>query len=229
MTERPILFSAPMVRALLAGTKTQTRRAVTPGRSLVDGCGVRAWPHLDFDGSEWVDQGPSPAGNAGPYLKVANIDGERRHRVYSRIQVGDTLWVKECWAPDPEPGDLGLTGYTWYRATHEEVLPQPERWRPSIHMPRWASRITLRVTSVRVERLQDISEEDARAEGACELPLQEGAPGSWWRVPGTGMGPHRSARAAFKALWESINGAESWERNEWVWCVGLERVEAANG
>lgn len=237
MSERPILMSGPMVRAILAGTKTQTRRAVTPSRSLVDGTGYRAWPHLDFDGSKWVDAGPSPAGNPGPYLKVANIDGERRHRVYSRIQVGNTLWVKETWAPDPEPGDLGLTGYTWYRATHEEVLPQPERWRPSIHMPRWASRINLRVTSVRVERVQDISEEDAVAEGVKPLgpafrALYGATPenvGHVYPAPAAdvmagGESWTTSAARSFRGLWVSINGAESWESNPFVWVVGFERV-----
>lgn len=226
MAERPILFSAPMVRALLDGSKSQTRRLVAPANSLVDGEGYRAWPHLDFDGSEWVDAGPSPAGNPGPYLKVANIDGERRHRVYSRIQVGDVLWVKETFASNAQIGVHPADASIVYRATDPDWSECGAwRWKPSIFMRRAESRITLRVTSVRVERLQDISEADARAEGACELPLQEGAPGAWWRVPGTGMGPHRSARAAFKALWESINGAESWAANPWVWVVGFERVE----
>ena len=225
MAERPILFSGPMVRAILAGTKTVTRREVTPSRSLVDGSGVCAWPHLDFDGSEWVDQGPSPAGNPGPYLKVANVDGERRHRVYPRYQVGDLLWVKETHASNVQaglhPADAGIV----YRATDPDWSTMAGwKWKPSIFMRRADSRITLRVTSVRVERVQDISEDDARAEGVSELPLQEGAPGAWWRVPGTGMGPHHSARAAFKALWESINGAESWEANPFVWVVGFERV-----
>lgn len=242
ITERPILFSAPMIMALLAGAKTQTRRAVTPSRSLVDGRGVRAWPFLDFDGTEWVDQGPSPAGNPGPYLKVANVDGERRHRVYPRYQVGELRWVQEthafeaCEGPDGSDADRVL-----YRATETDP-PEGIRWRPSIFMPRWASRITLRVTSVRVERVQDISDEDARAEGVKPWgPSQRGVYGMTLENVGPvypapaadiiagGESWTTSAARSFRGLWVSINGAESWESNPFVWVVGFERVEASHG
>lgn len=208
MTERPILFSSAMVRALLARTKTQTRRVVKHRHDwyMDERADGAPWPFV----RDYVHGEPDPVEVACPYGAS-----------------GDTLWVRESFAP--RYFDNGAPGYMadWTEVAAAYV-PKP-KWKPSIHMPRALSRITLRVISVRVERVQDISEEDARAEGACELPLQEGAPGAWWRVPGTGMGPHRSARAAFKALWESINGAESWDANPWVWCVGFERVEVSHG
>lgn len=238
MAERPILFSGPMVRAILAGTKTVTRREVTPSRSLVDGSGVCAWPHLDFDGSEWVDQGPSPAGNPGPYLKVANIDGERRHRVSPRIQVGDTLWVKETHASTAQAGDHVADAHTVYRATDPDWSTMAGwKWKPSIFMRRADSRITLRVTSVRVERVQDISEDDAIAEGVKPMGRAQRLvygmdlenvgpvyPAPAADVMAGGESWTTSAARSFRGLWVSINGAESWESNPHVWVVGFERV-----
>lgn len=197
MTERPILFSAPMVRAILAGTKTQTRRVIKP--QPPSNCvrpmayeGTWTWEYMRHG----VHLGPDC-----PYGKP-----------------GDTLWVRETW------GLMGLGGVA-ARPTPlfkpglvfaADSTERPLRWRSSIHMPRWASRISLRVTSVRVERVQDISEEDAIAEG-----VEGYDPEACWNA-GT-----RSARMVFRDLWVSINGAESWEANPWVWVVGFERVESA--
>lgn len=204
MTERPILFSAPMVRALLDGRKTQTRHVVGHKNSLVNGgppCMkdhpdiIAAWPNLDPNDA-FVDGGPSPAGNAGPYLKVTGRDGSR-HRVYPRIQPGDRLWVKET-----HRGSLA-EGYV-YRADSPEV--QASQWKPSIFMPRWASRLTLTVTSVRPERLRDISEKDAVAEGVQ-------------RSMRPGLAPI-AASSVFFELWDSINGKRpgcAWADNPWVW------------
>ena len=118
-----------------------------------------------------------------------------------------------------------------YRATdrRERSFSGSEKWRPSIHMPRWASRITLEVTGVRVERLQDISEADARAEGAQVVPFypDDGFPLSdgWTHVGDDGKCVlYTSARDSFRALWESINGADSWASNPWVWVVSFKRV-----
>lgn len=205
ITDRPILFSAPMVRALLAGTKTQARRAVRIPAGYV-------MSERD-DGTPWPWYASHAQGDTeSPWLRCPY--GE----------VGDMLWVRESW------GLHGHGDYTWWcrdsikgrteddlRLSYEvayaaDATSAYDHWRPSIHMPRWASRITLRVTSVRVERVQDISEEDARAEGCV---------GFYDRVP--------SHRETFTDLWISINGAESWEANPWVWVVGFERVEAAHG
>jgi len=186
MKERPILFSGPMVRAILEGRKTQTRRVVKPQ----PGCDPRDDEHLDM--------GRCPYG-----------------------QPGDRLWVREAWHTDER--DL-----EYARAKHEDAMSDspiyyradPENdnagctWRPSIHMPRWASRITLEITRVRVERLQEISEKDAIAEGADPYlhPVHPGREGLR-HVDG------------FRSLWESINGPGSWDANPWVWVIEFKRVE----
>lgn len=198
--ERPILFSVPMVRALLAGLKTRTIRPITRANSCVNGwpsAKKAFWESLDFSRA-WVDPGPSPLGNPGPYLKVPRIkDGEETvHRVYPRVQVGTRLWVREhvriC-GSDMDGAPL-MDPPVYYMA--DGPCPDPEAWpfpRPAIHMPRWASRITLEVTSVRVERVQDISEEDAIAEG-----------------------------------WDSISDKKrgcSWNEDPWVWVLTFKVLE----
>lgn len=180
MKERPILFSGPMVRAILDGRKTQTRRIVKPQPT-----------------NDYVTFMPLSSELVGVTKHGGPIDNRGwLHCPYGKT--GDRLWVRETWCPDVEP-------YTFrYKADGGEPL---ERWRPSIHMPRWASRITLEVVSVRVERLQDISEEDALAEG---ITLVE-----------RGTSPVDQ----FNKLWESINGPGSWEANPWVWVVSFKRIE----
>lgn len=220
MTERPILFSAPMVRAILDGRKTQTRRVVKPQ------------PESGHDGEPYWHVGGYRAwqfrGIADP-LRM----GTNNPLVCPYGQPGDRLWVRETWAAvhfsiDPEtgfaddwhgshdipPGDGG--GY-WSKlyAADNHPTDKEERgfsWRPSIHMPRWASRITLEVTGVRVERLCEISDGDAKAEGV-ELPSGIFLAGS--------RTPHR---VEFFKLWESINGAGSWDANPWVWVVEFRRL-----
>lgn len=181
MRERPILMSAPMVRALLAGTKTQTRRA------------MKGWP------LEWVATGmftreytADPANDACPYGKV-----------------GDRLWVRETWR-ERVPDQDGRTND--YRADHEPGEdPCGVRWVPSIHMPRRASRLTLELTGVRIERLQEISEADAQAEG-CIAPMYASDESTL------------SFAVAYRHLWEAINGAGTWDANPYVWCLDFRRV-----
>lgn len=182
-TERPILFSAPMVRAILEGRKTQTRRIVK---------------HQPLP---WV--GPDPPGWPPPCP-------------YG--QLGDRLWVRETWA---QPTSLD-PGPTFYRADYPSCVPrqfenvppaEAVRWRPSIHMPRWASRITLDVTGVRIERLQDISEADAMAEGVVETHAHL-----------RDLGPCMEWCYAFEDLWTRINGAGSWNANPWVWVIEFKRA-----
>ncbi|CAM5194425.1 ASCH domain-containing protein OS=Bosea thiooxidans OX=53254 GN=SAMN05660750_03292 PE=4 SV=1 [Bosea thiooxidans] len=181
---RPILFSAPMVRALLAGTKTQTRRVFVP-----------------------------PA----PYAPTDDISvGVAVGSIAPKIKVGDRLWVREAWRTT---GCDGRSDYlpprdlqphpAWYEANG--TAPAGElvgKLRPSMFMPRWASRLTLTVTDARVQRLQDISEEDAEAEG---YPSKE-------QRATSGVAEIRDAYpiAWYSWLWEQINGVGSWEANPWV-------------
>ena len=210
--ERPILFSAPMVRAILAGTKTQTRRIVKPQPEYEDAAGL-CWRGVAYGITT----------ERRPYL------GEFVKRCPYGAP-GDRLWVREAFTH--------ITGNgirVHYRADGEptdregRVLPtEPglRRWSPSIHMPRRASRITLEVTRVRVERLHDITEEDARAEGveAMDGMFDEV---ELCRIAKIAGSSYEDARGWFAALWCQINGAESWDANPWVWVVEFKRMEAA--
>jgi len=222
--EHPTLFSAPMVRAILDGRKTQTRRIVTRSRSLVDGgpWPKDAWEELDF-ANAWVDPSTSPAGNRGPYLKAPRPKWYSVHRVYPRWWSGDRLWCKETWQPiwaedSPPPhgydsaegwkvGYVATDGIQEWRDVDRGLT---SRCMPSIFMPRALSRITLEITGVRVERVQSIGEEDALAEGITRAELRE----------------HGYAEEAFRRLWEKINGADSWAANPWVWCLEFRRMAA---
>ena len=189
--ERPILFSAPMVRAILDGRKTVTRRLVKPNPHTVDG-GV---PYADAPA--WAHAEPGSAVMRCPY-------GVRRDRLY----------VRETWAAPHAydhlpPRRIPQDARIHYAATEDRggLL-----WRPSIHMPRWASRITLEVTGVRVERLRACNEVDA---------ITEGAPWAACGAPQEG-----SHKAGFAQLWEQINGHGSWEANPWVWVIEFKAIEA---
>lgn len=198
MRERPILFSGPMVRALLDGSKTQTRRMVKhpalKDLSYIVHCGDGWWGDEEGDVQALCPHG----------------------------QPGDRLWVRESWMDTSstgiesrDPHTLKLTRYAYMADTPAGSYADQCRkdfglkWKPSIHMPRAACRITLEITGVRVERLQDISDADARAEG----------------MPATVA---NSPRVWFASLWESINGPGSWDANPWVWVVEFKR-EANHG
>ncbi|GAB6229003.1 hypothetical protein EPKpNR5180_14460 [Klebsiella pneumoniae] len=192
MTERGMIFNAEMVRAILDGRKTQTRRPVK-------------FPVLDKNlGCELAGNELAGELSAGNYLNSAFG------------KPGDRIWVRETWARyniDQNSHDIA------YRATTPADWPEEGRWRPSIHMPRWASRILLEITDVRVERLNAISQENAQAEG-MEL--------TGWRPtysdPDSGgevMTPYDN----FAELWSSIYGDESWKANPWVWVIEFKRVE----
>lgn len=188
MKERPILFSAPMVRALLNGTKTQTRRVA---RLNPNHLGTPLAPNELAHG---IPLRSSPYG-----------------------QPGDRLWVREAWRADrqldayaPRDLDRRFTAIGYEAGSTTLQLAEPGKLRPGMFMPRWASRITLEVIGVRVERLQDISETDARAEGAAA----HNSPAAIL----TGY------RQGYRLLWDSINGAGAWERNCWVWVVEFRRL-----
>jgi hypothetical protein len=201
-----------MVRALLAGTKTQTRRVLS----------ARVLQLLDA---------AAQAGECHP-LGALDVTHENDQAYFSQFcpygQAGDRLWVREAWARTTVfPG----TELVVYREGDNRT-DYGGPWKPGIHMFRRDSRITLKVTDVRVERLQDISEADSIAEG---IERGQGFPG-WYRgpLPGDGPGLQQSGRdfktptafpkLAYRALWGSINGPESWAANPWVWAITFERV-----
>lgn len=199
MRERPILFSAPMVRAILESKKTQTRRAVKGQRDMEFD---PADPHF---GPYWLSYATQAEGEDAkvrcPYGKPC-----------------DRLWVRETWAVQHEydafaPSEIGASA-RWHYAATEDLGGL--RKRPSIFLPRRGSRITLEITDVRVERLQQISEDDAIAEGVTPTMPIYGDCGGF---------EHQGGRDAFWRLWESINGAGSWAANPWVWVVEFQRVE----
>lgn len=149
-------------------------------------------------------------------------------------QPGDLLWVRETWAWDGQTSftDLQAIGNFWYKA--DDTGYSPAKWKPSIFMPKEAARIFLRITDVRVERLQDISEEDAKAEGAQPSSHRCGgfgyyeAGGDVHECECQGFIENSPAIEGYKWLWESINGAGSWGANPWVWVISFERCEKPN-
>ncbi len=232
MTEHGILFNATMVRALLDGTKTQTRRPCKP---------MNQWIDQECREVRMVDGAPHH------FMKGATAPLEKLHCPYG--QPGDRLWVRETWQHSNFPaGPYEPSCDVFYRADYMDDPHGPggERslegkyrtWRPSIHMPRAASRILLEITSVHVERLQELDDVDARAEGIepnwmgdlTKGPNGFGAQG-WvpecgWRhyLNSVDGEPAYTSMESYRTLWESINGAGSWDANPWVWVVNFKRI-----
>ncbi|WP_312772747.1 hypothetical protein [Pseudomonas rhodesiae] len=214
--ERPILFSAPMVRAILEGRKTVTRRP------------VKVQPHIDASGNFCV--GNSNYGQDGYGSPVT------KHFVNGCCpfgKPGDRLWVREAWQADAQVDSVAPR-----ELSHGEPIRYPADWdfrqtgcammkpgkiRPSIHMPRWVSRILLEITDVRVERLQGITEEQAKVEG---VRLMRDGSDTWVSREGPGnlVTPWPTAKEAFSDLWNTINGPQAWAANPWVWVVEFKRV-----
>lgn len=224
--ERPILFSAPMARAILAGRKTMTRRVVKPqpaGKQRV------------VEGLAHVTVGMNPADDGAVWYVGDGVSrGTEVRCPYGSF--GDRLWVRETWTPDHRdfyphfPAVYKAdAAYDYERNEKGEVYsPEqkswyPYRWRPSIHMPRWASRITLQVEAVRVERLQDITEADAIAEGMHKFHGVAFYGYDPHGTPGDFVGD--TAVEAFAKLWDKINGNGSWDVNPWVWVVSFSVVK----
>ena len=197
-TQRPILFSGPMVRAILEGRKTQTRRIIK-----------------DATGSFWDHRAWKPEVVNGAITHWVSLDSMNEGHIFGagapqRVcpygKPGDQLWVRESCYVQAAPSE-GSTGFILYKATDPDA--PVGRWTPSIHMPRWASRINLEVVSVRVERLNDITEEDAIAEG---VPLDY--------VGKNGLTcTCKQYKCRYVHLWIDINGPGSWDANPWVWVV----------
>lgn len=229
MTERGMIFNAEMVRAILDDRKTQTRRPIKWKQTRFTEIGERE------DGSKW------------PWSEDAEHACDFWHPCPFGA-VGDRIWVREAYRfpaslDDVSPTGVGemavATGYRkpWAPTFYEFTGTFSDGWkgfetppkvsnagklRPSIHMPRWASRILLEITDVRVERLNAISEEDATAEGVPPAgSLLPDYPGTFL----TPKGDFATAKVAFQRLWESIYGEESWKANGWVWVISFKRVE----
>lgn len=234
MKEHGKLFNTAMVQAFLEGRKNQTRRVVDAHNSLVDGSGMskKRWEAAAFDlANATIDNGPSPAGNPGPYLKATCAEGTT-HRIYSRVQPGDRIWVKETTINVEDEGYVGPVyvasengqailegGLRPAPDDFADVEPYDIKLRSSMFMPRAMARLVFDVVSVRLERLQDISEQDARAEGV-EL-LHDG----YWRHYDPSWSHHKlNARSSFISLWQSINGADAWSANPYIWVYDLQPV-----
>lgn len=205
MADKPILFSGPMVRALLAGTKTQTRRTLAIESSV---CRESAWKLVRGDDGVWrlLADTPDVSGKVTPSLRIA---------------VGDRLYVRETWS---HTGTGVWTVSDTHRALDGKVvyeadgrLPGAKYW-PSIHMPRWASRITLHVTDVRVQRLQEITEADALAEGMTQETADATMSPDELAVYASThiLCPEARGRILYEHIWDHINGAGAWDANPWV-------------
>jgi hypothetical protein len=185
---KPIIFNTPMVQAILAGRKTQTRRVIKD-KDITNNFDI------DVDGSAYAYINPE-TGDSYPPTAIA------------KYQVGDILWVRETWSKD-ENGEYVYR--TNYGTTEDDSFPPSMfKWKPSIHMPREAARIFLRVTNVRVERLQDISEDEAIKEGA--------------KAYGPNNCSGTSARIAFAEIWDKTTTEHEWRTNPWVWVYEFEKI-----
>jgi len=231
MKERPIIFTGEMVRAILAGRKTETRRvAESIGQSWSIVGGGRAWADLDFRSPKvFADKGPSPAGNPGPYLHVPWRD-DTTQRVYPRIQVGDRLWVREAFWHD-EPFHAECLASVDYVADHEPGWhPYPQQdgvfsnfvKRSPMHMWKWAARLWLEVVEVRVERVQSMSNYSWVADFCPTLGDQQRALESF-------VG-EQFQKEHSKKLWDRLNAKRGfgWDANPWVWVIRFKVASKPN-
>lgn len=206
MAEKPILFSGPMVRALIANRKTQTRRVVVPQPS---------YPEFTLPVQKITPMlGRDNMPNGEFFIHHPECDCVGRSGLVARYLPGDKLWVRETWCQ--------YASRVIYRADYDRFTPISDGiggpWRPSIFMPRSASRITLEVTDVRVQRVQEISEEDARAEGTEEPSLCE--------LGGMLAQAAWSERQVYQRLWDFINAKRGfgWAANPWVFAYTFKEV-----
>ena len=223
MKERPILFSSPMVRAILEGRKTQTRRVVKPQPDSAKGWLYPQKMH-----------GFTPEGRPfGNWLEWRMVGEDYPDTPNDSFfcpygQPGDQLWVKETWRPvSAWQGSISGCEIE-YRADGAKkafakvwsVPKYKQPWKPSIHMFKDVSRITLEITGIRVERLQDISKEDSVFEGIEVYELEEANT----TTARFGDAHRYTAKEAYRDLWESINGPGSWDANPYVWVVEFKRI-----
>lgn len=211
MKEYPLLMTASNVLALLENRKDQTRRLPSVSNCLIDGkINRKLFPELDFNSpAVFIDDGPSPAGNSGPYLHVPRKNGQTMHRVYPVYAPGDKVWIKESHKFNGTMGGPRCTYRAdgveqWFEHAPETSptwLADDNHWRPSVFLPKWAARIARVVADIRIQRLQDITESDAQAEGVAASELVEMKDGSpCYTTP-------------YQLLWNQINGTDSWDNN----------------
>lgn len=200
MKMKPIIFNSESIRAILDGRKTQTRRVIKPQPKYRAYLQEKAF-HIPKFG----------------YIAVSNSSALKEHMNAPYGKVSDVLWARETWmlynhmgtfngkCPEKLPYDLSV-GYKADEFDKDNLFT----WRSPIHIPKWAARIFLEITNIRVEKVQDISEEDARSEGCCF----------------TGINPSQAAIAEFMLLWDSINKKRGygWDMNPWCWCVEFKRT-----
>lgn len=205
MKQRQIIFNGEMVQAILSGNKTQTRRIIK----------VPTAHNFNF----FVYDGPVSGKRKALFSDGEFPDSPNEIYINEPVKVGDQLYVRETWNRTNPNGDNGVY---YYRADgkHPDCIGGrsyvgDEVWRPSIHMPKSVSRITLEITDVRVERLQDISEEDARAEGFCS----DGWTPSYSDPDNSSMAESISASENFAEYWNSIYN--NWNDNPWVWVISF--------
>ncbi|HCI2922976.1 TPA: hypothetical protein NOU56_001246 [Pseudomonas aeruginosa] len=215
--ERPILFNDQMVRAILEGRKTVTRRVMKPQPTFCKD-GGHHWPCNVHQSMLHVER--ELQNGEGCWCGLAEA-------ACPYGQPGDRLWVRETWGLQVRSYGGGAGEFIVYRATNPDAIycrssegrEYPVKWKPGIHMRRHSSRILLEITAVRVERLQDISEEQALAEGVrgepCDHARQACSDIGCWGD---------TAKGAFGFLWEQLNGAGAWQANPWVWVVEFKRV-----
>ncbi|MFA4944917.1 MAG: hypothetical protein WC789_09485 [Lentisphaeria bacterium] len=246
MAEHGFLFKPEMVRALLDGRKTQTRRICTVHNSTIDGgpTGKALWARLDWSAPPAYPKLPAPYvdgyASTGQYWHVpmrphpadcqTAADLWTVHRVYPRVQVGDVVWVRETWRSEvqdtggmPSGAHVGGHGIAYqadrgfrFEDRARKYWPERNGWRSAMLMPRWAARALRRVTAIRAQRVQEISEEDALAEG----------------VDRTNTSLRGYATERFRRLWDSCNGHRpgcAWADNPAVWAYSFERVEVPRG
>ncbi|ELJ7525829.1 hypothetical protein AB4H10_003148 [Salmonella enterica] len=252
MKERGMIFNGEMVRAILDGGKTQTRRIMK----------VQPEPSKSRPGDFWFSSKKLESMVHVSDLTPGNSPISDCHLFFQELccpfgTIGDRIWVRETWATlgnedgccvdwndnlckgdereaariyrascEQRPGDYGLWSIpdNAYWKPHTENEKFEGAWRPSIHMPRWASRILLEITNVRVDRLNSISEQDALSEGIDRERLEE-SQDNYDCIADHNMTGRPTATGAFKYLWESIYGEENWQVNPWVWVIEFKRVE----
>ncbi len=225
MKEKPIIMSAESVRGILAGRKTQTRRVIKPANPFK---AARAGGYRQGDGL-WIDgykPGDEPNGHIKDYsVSSCWIQMPIYIRKYAPYKPGDILWVRETWMLETEQG-IPTGGYIYLATDRPEPDEDgPLKWTPSIYMIRAAARLFLRVTSVRVERLNDISPEDCIAEGMTTAISHRILNNVHAEFKCSGQ----DAIATYAALWDELNakrdaGAYAWDKNPWVWAYTFERI-----